>query len=98
MFERRFPVTSNKGVEWQIGDPSSGQPTAEVMYLRSQVLQMHCAMLYERHRREQHALRARKLMRKVYDTTAMEEKTKTLVNSTIVFACIAVFVVTMAKF
>jgi len=75
-------------VEWLIGDAGlagggggGGQPSAEVMYLRSQVLQMHCAMLYERHRREQHALRARKLMRQVYDTSAMEEKIKTLVRT-----------------
>ena len=74
-------MTSNKEIEWQIGDPGSGQPSPEVMYLRCQVLQMHCAMLYERHRRDQHALRARKLMRNVYDTTAMEEKMKTMVST-----------------
>jgi len=40
---------------------------------------MHCALLYERHRRELHALRARKLMRRVYDTAALEESNDSLV-------------------
>ncbi|XP_076814571.1 hamartin-like isoform X2 [Clavelina lepadiformis] len=64
----KVPISGNKDPEWQQGTdgPTGHSSSAEMMYLRSEVLQMHCAMLYERHRREQHALRARKLMRKVF--------------------------------
>lgn len=50
----------------------------EVNYLRSQVLQAHFAMLYERHKREQHALRARKYIRKLYNTQKVEEQLATM--------------------
>nr|CAB3267290.1 hamartin [Phallusia mammillata] len=65
----------NRDLEWHSFEGKNGH---EGSYLRNQVLQIHCAMLYERHRREQHSIRARKLMRKVYDTAALEARNKTL--------------------
>lgn len=54
---------------------------AESRSIRTNMLQMHCALLYERHRREQHATRARRLMRKIYECSSLEERNKALVQT-----------------
>uniref|UniRef100_H2YER6 Uncharacterized protein n=1 Tax=Ciona savignyi TaxID=51511 RepID=H2YER6_CIOSA len=77
-YKDRYSIPSNKEMEWRPMIDSSSVTSADAGYLRSQVLQMHCVMLYERHRREQHALRARTLQRKVYDTEALEESNSNL--------------------
>ncbi|XP_078488646.1 hamartin [Ciona intestinalis] len=77
-YKDRISIPSNKEMDWRPMIDSSSCTAADAAYLRSQVLQMHCVMLYERHRREQHVLRARKLQRKVYDTEALEETNQNL--------------------
>uniref|UniRef100_A0AAY5EFK6 TSC complex subunit 1a n=1 Tax=Electrophorus electricus TaxID=8005 RepID=A0AAY5EFK6_ELEEL len=42
--------------------------------LRSQLLLLHGQLLYERHKREQHAVRNRRLLRRVINATALEEQ------------------------
>ncbi|XP_076854312.1 TSC complex subunit 1a isoform X2 [Brachyhypopomus gauderio] len=58
--------------------PHSGGsgPTApdELDLLRSQLLLVHGQLLYERHKREQHALRSRRLLRRVINASTLEEQ------------------------
>ncbi|XP_017546688.2 TSC complex subunit 1a isoform X1 [Pygocentrus nattereri] len=56
---------------------SPGAPD-ELALLRSQLLLMHNQLLYERHKREQHALRNRRLLRRVINATALEEQNSSM--------------------
>ncbi|XP_029685962.1 TSC complex subunit 1a isoform X2 [Takifugu rubripes] len=51
------------------GPPLEEEPQS----LRSQLLLVHSQMLYERFKRQQHAIRNRRLLRRVVSTTALEE-------------------------
>ncbi|XP_066512402.1 hamartin-like isoform X1 [Hoplias malabaricus] len=62
--------TKGKGV-------SPGTPD-ELALLRSQLLLLHNQLLYERHKREQHALRNRRLLRRVINATALEEQNNSM--------------------
>ncbi|KAI4882207.1 hypothetical protein NFI96_034142, partial [Prochilodus magdalenae] len=62
--------TKGKGV-------SPGAPD-ELALLRSQMLLLHNQLLYERHKREQHALRNRRLLRRVINATALEEQNNSM--------------------
>lgn len=57
----------------------SGAPD-ELALLRSQLLLLHNHLLYERHKREQHALRNRRLLRRVINATALEEQNISMVK------------------
>ncbi|XP_009577378.1 PREDICTED: hamartin isoform X2 [Fulmarus glacialis] len=48
-------------------------PLDEIHTLRNQLLLLHNQLLYERFKRQQHALRNRRLLRKVIKATALEE-------------------------
>ncbi|XP_009997176.1 PREDICTED: hamartin isoform X3 [Chaetura pelagica] len=48
-------------------------PSDEIHTLRNQLLLLHNQLLYERFKRQQHALRNRRLLRKVVKATALEE-------------------------
>ncbi|XP_019477017.1 hamartin isoform X2 [Meleagris gallopavo] len=48
-------------------------PSDEIHTLRNQLLLLHNQLLYERFKRQQHALRNRRLLRKVIKATALEE-------------------------
>uniref|UniRef100_A0A8B9LWJ6 TSC complex subunit 1a n=1 Tax=Astyanax mexicanus TaxID=7994 RepID=A0A8B9LWJ6_ASTMX len=50
----------------------------ELALLRSQLLLLHNQLLYERHKREQHALRNRRLLRRVINATALEEQNNSM--------------------
>ncbi|XP_036454090.1 TSC complex subunit 1a isoform X4 [Colossoma macropomum] len=56
---------------------SPGAPD-ELTLLRSQQLLLHNQLLYERHKREQHALRNRRLLRRVINATALEEQNSSM--------------------
>lgn len=60
-----------KSVDWTHfgGSP----PSDEIRTLRSQLLLLHNQLLYERFKRQQHALRNRRLLRKVIRAAALEE-------------------------
>ncbi|CAJ0940442.1 unnamed protein product [Ranitomeya imitator] len=49
-------------------------PTDEIHILRNQLVLLHNQLLYERFKRQQHALRNRRLLRKVIKVTALEEQ------------------------
>ncbi|KAK9521940.1 hypothetical protein VZT92_018443 [Zoarces viviparus] len=50
--------------------PAQGE---ELQYLRSQLLLVHSQLQYERFKRQQHAVRNRRLLRRVINATALEE-------------------------
>ncbi|XP_036454088.1 TSC complex subunit 1a isoform X2 [Colossoma macropomum] len=60
---------------------SPGAPD-ELTLLRSQQLLLHNQLLYERHKREQHALRNRRLLRRVINATALEEQNSSMTEDT----------------
>ncbi|XP_056601567.1 TSC complex subunit 1a isoform X2 [Triplophysa dalaica] len=66
----------------QSSDPNSGVPVSvasdELGMLRSQLLLLHNQLLYERHKREQHALRNRRLFGRIVNTTALEEQNNSM--------------------
>ncbi|KAF4074287.1 hypothetical protein AMELA_G00237630 [Ameiurus melas] len=77
---KRSPSSSNPLAESHCGGKQhstkgkgSGAPD-ELALLRSQLLLLHNHLLYERHKREQHALRNRRLLRRVINATALEEQ------------------------
>uniref|UniRef100_A0A8B9J7Y5 TSC complex subunit 1b n=1 Tax=Astyanax mexicanus TaxID=7994 RepID=A0A8B9J7Y5_ASTMX len=49
-------------------------PLDELQTLRSQLLLLHNQLLYERYKREQHAVRNRRLLRRIINATALEEQ------------------------
>ncbi|XP_077003472.1 hamartin isoform X1 [Tamandua tetradactyla] len=61
----------SKSVDWTHfgGSP----PSDEIHTLRNQLLLLHNQLLYERFKRQQHALRNRRLLRKVIKAAALEE-------------------------
>ncbi|XP_006894474.1 PREDICTED: hamartin isoform X2 [Elephantulus edwardii] len=61
----------SKSVDWTHfgGSP----PSDEIHTLRNQLLLLHNQLLYERFKRQQHALRNRRLLRKVIRAAALEE-------------------------
>ncbi|XP_055055291.2 TSC complex subunit 1a isoform X1 [Misgurnus anguillicaudatus] len=50
----------------------------ELGMLRSQLLLLHSQLLYERHKREQHALRNRRLFGRIVNATALEEQNNSM--------------------
>lgn len=54
-------------------------PMDELHTLRSQLLLLHNQLLYERYKREQHALRNRRLLRRIINATALEEQNNAMV-------------------
>uniref|UniRef100_A0A671S9M1 Hamartin-like n=1 Tax=Sinocyclocheilus anshuiensis TaxID=1608454 RepID=A0A671S9M1_9TELE len=70
----------------QYADPHSGgkqhsnkgKASDELGMLRSQLLLLHNQLLYERHKREQHALRNRRLFGRIVNTTALEEQNNSM--------------------
>ncbi|XP_073412093.1 hamartin isoform X1 [Dendrobates tinctorius] len=67
----KLPLPS-KSADWTHfgGSP----PTDEIHILRNQLVLLHNQLLYERFKRQQHALRNRRLLRKVIKVTALEEQ------------------------
>lgn len=60
--------------------PAPGSaPLDELHTLRSQLLLLHSQLLYERYKREQHAVRNRRLLRRVINATALEEQNNAMV-------------------
>ncbi|KAG9471261.1 hypothetical protein GDO78_015333 [Eleutherodactylus coqui] len=67
----KLPLPS-KSADWTHfgGSP----PTDEINTLRNQLMLLHNQLLYERFKRQQHAMRNRRLLRKVIKVTALEEQ------------------------
>lgn len=60
---------------------SGSPPSDEIRTLRDQLLLLHNQLLYERFKRQQHALRNRRLLRKVIRAAALEEHNAAMVSS-----------------
>lgn len=56
-------------------------PADEVRTLRNQLLLLHNQLLYERFKRQQHAVRNRRLLRKVIRAAALEEHNAAMVSA-----------------
>ncbi|KAL4609401.1 hamartin-like isoform X4 [Arapaima gigas] len=69
---KRLPLPS-KSADWTHFGAGSA-PMDELHTLRSQLLLLHNQLLYERYKREQHAVRNRRLLRRVINATALEEQ------------------------
>ncbi|CDQ66444.1 unnamed protein product [Oncorhynchus mykiss] len=81
---KRLPMP-NKSVDWthfggkqQSMKAKGTTPLDELHTLRSQVLLLHNQLLYERYKREQHAIRNRRLLRRIINATAMEEQNNSM--------------------
>uniref|UniRef100_A0A672NG63 Hamartin-like n=1 Tax=Sinocyclocheilus grahami TaxID=75366 RepID=A0A672NG63_SINGR len=68
---KRLPLPS-KSADWTHFGGSV--PLDELHTLRSQLLLLHNQLLYERYKREQHAVRNRRLLRRIINATALEEQ------------------------
>ncbi|XP_019750069.1 TSC complex subunit 1b isoform X1 [Hippocampus comes] len=68
---KRLPLPS-KSADWTHFGGSA--PSDELHMLRSQLLLLHNQLLYERYKREQHAVRNRRLLRRIINATALEEQ------------------------
>uniref|UniRef100_A0A671YWM5 TSC complex subunit 1b n=1 Tax=Sparus aurata TaxID=8175 RepID=A0A671YWM5_SPAAU len=66
-----LPLPS-KSADWTHFGGSA--PLDELHTLRSQLLLLHNQLLYERYKREQHAVRNRRLLRRIINATALEEQ------------------------
>lgn len=60
---------------------SGSPPSDEIRTLRDQLLLLHNQLLYERFKRQQHALRNRRLLRKVIKAAALEEHNAAMVRT-----------------
>lgn len=69
-------------VNYMIIIPASpgSAPLDELHTLRSQLLLLHNQLLYERYKREQHAVRNRRLLRRIINATALEEQNNAMVG------------------
>ncbi|KAK1792222.1 hypothetical protein P4O66_012177, partial [Electrophorus voltai] len=70
---KRSTSFSNQSAELHSGGVGPGALDEQEL-LRSQLLLLHGQLLYERHKREQHAVRNRRLLRRVINATALEEQ------------------------
>ncbi|XP_072015378.1 hamartin-like isoform X1 [Amphiura filiformis] len=72
----RLPLTSQDSVDWTHfgGDP----PADEINILRDQLVLLHTQLLYERHKREVHAERNRRLLGKTHKAKAYEELNRSM--------------------
>ncbi|CAG5127226.1 unnamed protein product [Candidula unifasciata] len=72
----QIPLTSKESTNWT---HFGGVPPAdEVNILRGQILLIQNQLLYERHKRSNHAKRNRRLLRRITHVTMLEEQQKTL--------------------
>lgn len=60
--------------------PAGSPPSDEIHTLRNQLHLLHSQLLYERFKRQQHALRNRRLLRKVIKAAALEEHNAAMVS------------------
>ncbi|XP_066568758.1 hamartin isoform X2 [Amia ocellicauda] len=83
---KRLPLPS-KSADWthfggkhQSIKAKGSAPLDELHTLRSQLLLLHSQLLFERYKREQHALRNRRLLRRIINATALEEQNAAMKN------------------
>lgn len=64
-----------------IMNSTGSAPLDELHTLRSQLLLLHNQLLYERYKREQHAVRNRRLLRRIINATALEEQNNAMASN-----------------
>ncbi|XP_064165052.1 hamartin-like [Anguilla rostrata] len=74
---KRSPLPS-RSADWNHFGGSA--PWDELQTLRSQLLLLHSQLLYERYKREQHAVRNRRLLRRIINATALQEHNNAMVT------------------
>ena len=75
----QIPIPSTQNVNWT---HFGGVPPAdEISILRGQLLLLHNQLLYERHKREQHGKRNRRLLRKITHAKTLEEQNRVMVSA-----------------
>ncbi|XP_046370130.2 hamartin-like [Haliotis rufescens] len=74
----RIPLTSKDTVHWT--HFGGAPPADEVNILRGQVLMLGNQVQYERHKRDLHAKRNRRLLRKIANAIALEEQNKAMME------------------
>uniref|UniRef100_A0AAY5EKB9 TSC complex subunit 1b n=1 Tax=Electrophorus electricus TaxID=8005 RepID=A0AAY5EKB9_ELEEL len=70
---QRSPLPS-KSADWTHFGGKWCYAAVHLQALRSQLLLLHNQLLFERYKREQHALRNRRLLRRIINTTALQEQ------------------------
>ncbi|XP_060578266.1 hamartin-like [Ruditapes philippinarum] len=72
----KLPIPSTQEVNWTHfgGTP----PADEVSILRGQLMLLHNQLMYERHKRDQHAKRNRRLLRKIAHSKTLEEQNNSM--------------------
>lgn len=74
----KIPIPCTQSINWT---HFGGMPPAdEINIVRGQLLLLHNQLLYERHKREQHAKRNRRLLRKIAHAKTMEEQNRVMAN------------------
>ena len=74
----QIPMPSTQNVNWT---HFGGVPPAdEISILRGQLLLLHNQLLYERHKREQHGRRNRRLLRRITHAKQVEEQNRVMVG------------------
>lgn len=73
-----IPLTSNETVSWT--HFGGGPPADEINILRGQKLMLQNQVMYERHKRFNHAMRNRRLLRRIAHVSALEELVQALTH------------------
>ncbi|XP_060069721.1 hamartin-like [Ylistrum balloti] len=74
----KIPITSHDSVSWT---HFGGMPPAdEVNILRGQIFMIQNQLMYERHKRELHAKKNRRLLRKIANAKAVEEQNNAMAD------------------
>ncbi|KAK6195034.1 hypothetical protein SNE40_000552 [Patella caerulea] len=74
----KIPLTSKESVNWT---HFGGVPPAdEVNILKGQIMLLHNQLMYEQHKRDLHAKRNRRLLRKITQTKTLEEQNRAMVE------------------
>ena len=72
----KIPITSQDAINWT--HFGGAPPADEINILRGQIIMMENQLMYERHKRELHNKRNRRLLRKITNAETLEENNKTM--------------------
>ncbi|KAK7095290.1 hypothetical protein V1264_006720 [Littorina saxatilis] len=71
-----IPLTSSDNISWT--HFGGGPPQDEINILRGEILLLQNQVMYERHKRSNHAMRNRRLLRRIAHVSALEEQVQAL--------------------
>ncbi|XP_076436309.1 hamartin-like [Babylonia areolata] len=73
-----IPLTSQENISWT--HFGGGPPVDEINILRGEILLLQNQVMYERHKRSNHAMRNRRLLRRIAHVSALEEQVQALTD------------------